>query len=202
MMSLGLAGACGGSTSEGSPLGGDGGGVDGQSVDSSSSSDGAACLMNDPIEGSACTPGQTVCSHGNICCIGYVFYCDPARNVWEKQGVGCACMVGDMDAGGGDAPSDAPPDVIVPHDAGPFACGPSVTCSANQYCTDQPPGIPGPDGSVIPDFFSCTDFPAACGATPTCACITPMLPPNCTQQPAAGCSQDAEGNITVHCLGV
>jgi hypothetical protein len=98
---------------------------------------------------------------------------------------------------------DAGRDVAPPHDAGPFSCGPTLTCSSAEFCTDQPPGIVAPDGGPIADYYACTPIPAACATTPTCACIQPTLPSNCQSTlPPASCVEDGAGHITVHCLGV
>lgn len=141
----------------------------------------AACLAT-PVEGSACTQGQSVCSEGgNICCIGYVWECDPTTNTWEKEGLGCACLP-------------------APLDAGPFACGPTMTCGGAQMCTDHPPGIEGPDGSTLPDAYECDSLPPACASTPTCGCVVQELEGSeCT---VSSCDDDGAGHITVHCLGV
>jgi hypothetical protein len=197
---LGLA-ACGGTSSTLAPSDGGPSGVDVN-----------ACLPTEPAEGAACVAGQSVCETGDPCCRGYIFVCTGGS--WTKEGLGCACPR-PIDSGA-DAPADAPSDVQVPEDApadapsdapddveradaGPFACGPMTTCSAAQFCTDQPPGVHVPDGSPGPDAFWCTAIPGACVATPTCACVKAQVGASCT---VYQCDDDGAGHVTVHCLGV
>jgi hypothetical protein len=127
---------------------------------------------------------------------------------WSKAGVGCACPEPPVDAGAVDAPSDvhvpadAPVDAPadVEHvDAGPFGCGPTLTCTAAQFCTDQPPGVNVPDGNVGPDAFWCSAIPSACAASPTCTCIKAQVVGSCS---VYKCDDDGAGHVTVHCLGV
>jgi hypothetical protein len=64
------------------------------------------------------------------------------------------------------------------------ACDPATT-----YCRTMTGGIPGSTSS-----YACLAFPAACGATPSCACL-----------PTASCSGICEtgsgGLLIVHCAG-
>lgn len=154
------------------------------SPDDAATGDGG-CLVQEPAEGTACGPGQSVCSTGDACCVGYVWGCDATTHKWKKWGLGCACRL--------DAGHDAP---AIPIDAGPFACG-NVTCGGSQYCTDHPPGIRGPDGSTFPDAYNCDPLPAACSGNPTCACVVPTLGGSCQ---VASCSASG-GHVTVTCLG-
>jgi hypothetical protein len=117
------------------------------------------------------------------CCAGYVWSC--VDGAWQKSGVGCACM---EDAGS--ETHDATGDVA--SDAGPFACG-SATCDANQICKVQAPGI---DGGT--ESRACEGVPSACASTPTCDCIKTKLP-GCT---ANACTTDAQGHVTVSCMGI
>lgn len=66
-----------------------------------------------------------------------------------------------------------------------FACGDALTClGGGEYCMVTLPGAPGAMRS-----FECRALPAACGATPTCACV---MPPRTAQ-----CTLSATGDITV-----
>ncbi len=175
--------ACGGTSV--SVIGDDGGGGD---ANGDANSGDGGCISPEPAEGSACTPGDAVCSSGgDVCCIGYIWNCDATTHKWAKLGLGCACRPPDS---GTDAPVG---------DAGPFACG-NVTCSGAQFCTDHPPGIPPPpDSGPLMDAYQCNAIPAGCAATPTCACIRATLGNSC-EMPM--CVDDGAGHITFHCLGV
>ncbi len=132
--------------------------------------DAAACLADEPTEGSACAPGQTVCSSGDPCCRGYVWSCDAATSTWRRFGLGCACVV----------------------DAGrtSVTCG-TQTCAANEYCTTAGGG-PRPLDGGNNTTYKCTQLPARCVATPTCACIHP--------EPSTGCScADVGGHPAITC---
>jgi hypothetical protein len=181
--------ACGGSTAsvvgDGNGNGGDDGGTDGASNTPDGSSDAAlgdgGCLATEPVEGSACTPGQSVCaSGGDICCIGYAWQCDPTTRTWRKEGVGCACIV---DAGS--------PDTGRP-DAGSFACGNDL-CNGAQYCLTVSGGAQLPDGGTN-SSSTCQDIPAACLATPTCACL------KAHQTTCGDMCSDQIGHLSVQCF--
>jgi hypothetical protein len=178
--------ACGGSTAS---VGGDGNGdgADGSADADSNGRDGSkdaamgdgSCL--EPVEGSACTPGQSVCaSGGDICCIGYAWLCDATTHTWKKEGVGCACI---RDAG--------PADTGRP-DAGPFACG-NDTCNGEQYCWTVSGGPQLPDGGT-PSSSTCQNIPAACLATPTCDCL------KAHQTSCGDMCRDDGGHLTVQCF--
>jgi len=130
-----------------------------------------------PREGASCSSGDVSCIQGNPCCEGK-WQCTNGK--WTLLQFGCAC--GGFDA----APTDSG------YDAGPFTCGGS-SCTAAQYCVDQQPGIP--DAS---DSFSCTNIPAACASTPTCACV--KANGACAQTAVASCTE-MSGHVTVKCMG-
>jgi hypothetical protein len=181
-----LAG-CGGSTGTSSSA--NDGGPDAVSptdagLDRSAPGDGG-CIT--PVVGEACTSGEVACQPSDPCCAGYEWTCSSSSGTWQQAGLGCACQV---DAG--------------PHDAGPFACG-STTCAGDAYCEDHPPGIVGPDGSTLPDAFTCSSLPSSCASNPTCACIEATLPAQdvcSTKTPGVTCSDDGAGHVILHCLGV
>lgn len=184
-----VAGACGGTTSS---IDADDAGTDGASGDASADvSHGDGGCVN-PVEGAACSSSDTACGpSGDPCCIGYVWMCDATTHRWVKEGLGCACS----------PPPDAS-DAHAKNDGGPWACGSGATeatCGGDQYCQDHPPGIPGPDGSVLPDAYQCLGFPSSCAANPTCACVVPTLSGgSCT---VTSC-EEHDGHVVVHCMGV
>ena len=191
---LGLASGCGGTTSPGLDDQTADAAVDGAATDASGSAD-AACVV--ATVGAACSAASAACQPADPCCAGYLWTCDPSTHVWEKAGLGCAC-VGPGDAGGSDA------DASRAEDAGPFACG-GLTCPGDAYCTDTPPGINFADGGRPPDYFACTKIPASCAATPTCACIEASLPSGdacSTRSPAVTCVDQGAGRVTLHCQGI
>lgn len=134
-------------------------------------------------QGASCKPSDVACgTGGDVCCTGF-FACMSGK--WVQEYPGCACMV-DFDAGKDAAPADA----------GPFTCGPSLTCMPGSYCVDQPPGVAF-DGGPPPDYFSCDPIPAACAATPTCACVKAN---GACPTSVVSCDESG-GHVTVHCLG-
>ncbi|MGH7295315.1 MAG: hypothetical protein ACRELB_10290 [Polyangiaceae bacterium] len=197
-----LAAACGGSTrsSQVTPPGddvlgddyaGDAAGVDATS-DASDAGDAAVDSTGDggcisPTVGESCASGQTACQPQDPCCAGYVWVCTAtggAAGTWQQEGLGCACNVGTGDGG-------------------PFACG-SHTCTGQQFCEVQPPGIAFADGGTPPTAYTCTTVPPACAASPTCACIESTIPPQdvcSTQTPGVSCNDDGAGHVTIDCLG-
>jgi hypothetical protein len=95
-------------------------------------------------------------------------------------------------------------------EGGPFACGPYLTCSADEYCFDNEQGTdasawcgdasayeagvcppwPG-EWSCVPLFSSC----GACSRTVTCACVPPSNDGGC----GCTCIDDGVGHITYRC---
>jgi hypothetical protein len=67
-------------------------------------------------------------------------------------------------------------------------------------CTDMTPGIAFPDGGTPPDYLSCGTIPNECTATPTCDCVVTALKKGSFCYPSA-CKADAQGNLTVTCMG-
>lgn len=66
-----------------------------------------------------------------------------------------------------------------------FACGPAITCLGGaELCAVTLPGVPGASPR-----YECRALPAACGARPTCACIS--------ETPSTQCTQSAAGDLTV-----
>lgn len=198
-----LLAGCSGSTSTDTTPGSGGNGVTDGAAEGAAD---AGCVT--AAEGAGCSASQIPCMPtGDPCCIGYMWTCDPTSGTWHKSGLGCACTVQDAaeetvtdatsDSKDGAPDGDAP--VETSFDAGgPFACG-STTCPADQICTGRPPGIPV-ETSPPPIYYSCMDFPAACKSTPTCECVkTNINPGMCT---VTDCSIDAEGNITLGCMGI
>lgn len=155
----------------GSPGDGDGGDAGLQRGD-------GGCVY--PVMGAACGKSDVPCDKGNLCCDG-AWTCDTASGKWTKLYGGCACL---------------PPDAG--WDAGPFTCGPTATCTASQVCEDHPPGIAYADGGAPPHWYQCTAVPAACADYPTCACV--KAAGACSPSQVASCD-DANGHVTVHCLG-
>jgi hypothetical protein len=134
-----------------------------------------------PKKDAACSTGDVSCIQGNICCEGQ-WKCQNGK--WNLLQAACAC-------GGADAaPTDSGYDAG--YDAGPFACG-GMMCTPSQYCVDQAPGIA--DAS---DSFTCTNIPAACATTPTCACV--KANGACIQTAVSSCDE-VSGHVTVHCMG-
>ena len=71
-------------------------------------------------------------------------------------------------------------------DAGrPFACGDTLRCDLNaEFCR----GVSG--GVMAGTRYGCEPIPAACAASPTCACVVP-------EPGASTCRQEADGSIHV-----
>ena len=53
-----------------------------------------------------------------------------------------------------------------------FACGERTCDSRTQFCEAFQAGVALPDGGMPPTSYTCSPIPAACAATPDCACIT------------------------------
>ncbi len=70
-----------------------------------------------------------------------------------------------------------------------FACGHGFCDDATQYCQKTTSDVGG-----FPDFYQCLSLPAACGATPSCACLDdPCV--------SISCENVADGSILVTCPG-
>jgi hypothetical protein len=69
-----------------------------------------------------------------------------------------------------------------------FACGPRFCTHATQYCEAM---IGGPAGAA--GNYGCQLLPAACGTTPTCACLAG------TAQ-CGNCQMSTAGDLTTRCL--
>jgi hypothetical protein len=103
------------------------------------------CLETEPLVGSCCEVGQSICGTGDPCCVGYVWACTEenvcdidgchVEHWWEMEGLGCACPV---EAGGPDASHDAKPDVA-PHEAGLVPCG-TQACPPTDICVTTESG--------------------------------------------------------------
>jgi hypothetical protein len=136
----------------------------------------ASCVSGTP--GGQCGDALTppTCVRGSWTCAPGTIPITECACVGRPPGSGCVCTPSGWSCGGGDAGTDS--------GARTFACGERLTCRSNaQYCYVFIGGAPG----SVPSY-SCMDLPAACGATPTCAC----LPRN----PAASCSMSG-GDLTV-----
>jgi hypothetical protein len=72
--------------------------------------------------------------------------------------------------------------------AGQFACGPRFCARGSQYCQAS---FGGPAGG--PGTYTCNALPAACGNTPTCACLSGTA---C----GATCAMSASGDLTTSCF--
>lgn len=72
---------------------------------------------------------------------------------------------------------------------GQFSCGAHFCASQTQYCERVMSDVSG-----IPDSFSCKPLPAACGLTPTCACLSGVV---CSSM----CSETANGDLVLVCPG-
>jgi hypothetical protein len=84
-----------------------------------------------------------------------------------------------------------------PRSCAAFACG-TTTCAQGSICLDQPPGIAFPDGGTPADSYECVSIPAACTATPDCACVTKAI--NGSNCRVASCTEK-DGNVFVGCIG-
>jgi hypothetical protein len=73
-------------------------------------------------------------------------------------------------------------DVPVP-EPGEFVCK-WTTCATGALCLDTQPAGDGCEEA------KCADLPAECAGDPTCACIAPLFN-------TSGCTEDADGNITL-----
>jgi hypothetical protein len=71
--------------------------------------------------------------------------------------------------------------------SGTFTCGPRFCTHGTQYCEAITGGPAGAAGN-----YSCQPLPAACGATPTCACLADARCGNCTMS--------TDGDLTTRCL--
>jgi hypothetical protein len=133
---------------------------------------GGGCVS--PTVGESCSPGEAACQPPNPCCAGYEWGC--VAGAWQQEGLECACTTA------------------------PFACG-TTTCSEGFYCEVQPPGIALPDSGVAAGY-SCLPLPAACAASPSCACLGAALGDGepCSPSFGAMCTVDAAGNVTVTCI--
>ena len=58
--------------------------------------------------------------------------------------------------------------------AGTFACGPRFCMKGMQFCERRPSGMTGVAGT-----YTCKALPAACGATPACACLSAVSCASC-----------------------
>lgn len=100
----------------------------------------------------------------------------------EGQVAGNACA---GRAGGHDVSAKgdckAPPDT--------FSCGPSFCMVGAQYCQVQISDVGG-----YPDEFACKSIPAACGTSPSCACLK-------SEPCGEMCKADSSGNLRVTCPG-
>jgi hypothetical protein len=156
------------------------------------------CIV--PTEGQSCTKDDKACQPADPCCAGYLWICNPS-GTWEKSGVGCAC--GPFDTGtrydaadASDAFDASDASDAIAADVGPFACGTSLVCRDDEICLVRASGVPTDGGPVY--SYECDPFPAACAATPTCACIEAHAPASCTPD---SCTLDASGRATLGCLG-
>jgi hypothetical protein len=180
--------ACGGSTSSSNGGTDDGGATDATTDGTGARGDGG-CFVSEPVEGSACSLGQTICDSGNACCRGYAWSCETGANLttgtWKKLGLGCACVpdAGQNDAGQTEAGQS---------DAGPFGCG-SSTCNGAQYCQVVSGGAQLPDGGTNTSS-QCIDIPPACASNPTCDCIKQ------NGQTCGDLCSVQNGHIEVQCL--
>jgi hypothetical protein len=71
---------------------------------------------------------------------------------------------------------------------GMFACGSTFCAKGTQYCEAMVGGAVSNPGS-----YACHSFPAACGATPTCSCLTGAAT-------CGNCTMSAAGDLTTSCL--
>jgi hypothetical protein len=69
--------------------------------------------------------------------------------------------------------------------AGTFACGPRFCTKGSQFCERRPSGTTGVAG-----MFTCRALPAACGASPTCACLSGVSCASCVL---------SDGDLTTAC---
>lgn len=76
-----------------------------------------------------------------------------------------------------------------PAPEGQYGCGPAFCGLGSQYCRHAVSDVGG-----IPDGWECQPLPAACGKTPTCACMTGEA---CSDW----CTTAALGEVTLTCPG-
>jgi hypothetical protein len=171
------------------------------SSDSGTTADGSTDASTDtasgcitPKEGAACKSTDVLCpGFEGGCCAGFLWTCDATKG-WVRSGLGCPCTSdASVDTSTTDAADAADTKV---GDGGAFACGTAKTCAPGDFCKEQAPGIPGPDGGTLPSTFDCNPMPDACTSTPTCDCVKANVP-GCT----GICNTDARGNVTMHCMG-
>ncbi len=129
------------------------------------------------LAGGQCIVGIWPDDAGYTCPPGYV----PSSLSCAPAGGDC-CVPGVKDGGSSDGSS--------------FACG-NMTCSADQYCTVHPPGIPTDAGSS--NSYECDPIPGICALTPTCACIEPLVGPSC---PMPTSCDDTGGGVVIQCTGL
>jgi hypothetical protein len=134
----------------------------------------AYCDLNN----NSCLPGPGICKSRPLDCInpipGKVCGCNGIvyNSECEANGSGQ-----DISAAGG---CTAP--------AGLFACGPYFCTHGSQYCEAMIGGA-----ITNPGSYACHDLPTACGATPSCACLSG------TAQ-CGNCLASANGDLTTRCL--
>ena len=120
--------------------------------------------------GAICRPRPQACvlSYAPVCaCDGHVY-----GNACEASSAGQ-----DVSASGGCAPP-----------TGLFACGPNFCRHGSEYCEAK---VGGP--VTNPGNHACHPLPAACGATPSCACLAGLAM-------CGACSVSAAGDSKTACL--
>jgi len=170
--------------------GGAGGGVGGAAGGAGGSVGGAGGASGVPCGAITCAATQFCDWAGNTCAglepmgtcrarpqgcttaIDTVCGCDGA--VYSNPCAASAAGADISEAGGCSAP------------AGTFACGPRFCMKGMQFCERRPSGMTGVAGT-----YTCKALPAACGATPACACLSAVS--------CAACVLSAAGDLTTAC---
>jgi hypothetical protein len=156
----------------------------------------AAACGGSTTSGTDCVPVPLHCAGAcgataNPSCVNGQWVCPEVPNI--------AC---DVDASSLDASHDSASDARADGsdaslgDGGPFACGPMKVCDRTQYCEEASGGPPPPPDSGPNVGYSCTSFPQACAATPTCACL--RANGVCGGGAVIDC-KEMDGDVTVSC---
>lgn len=130
------------------------------------------------IPNNSCVAGPGMCKPRPMDCItptpGKVCGCDGKVYNSECEANGSGQDISAL--GGCAAPS------------GLFPCGPTFCTHGTQYCEAMIGGVVTNPGS-----YACHNLPTACGATPSCACLTGSAQ-------CGNCLASTDGDLTTRCL--
>ncbi|HMF43827.1 MAG TPA: hypothetical protein VKQ32_24300, partial [Polyangia bacterium] len=180
----GAAGA-GGSGGAAGAAGASGGGGSGGTAGSGGADGGTTCTSS-----SGCSSTE-FCDHSDNRCTSTPAFCQPRPSgctavvdpVCGCDGnvYGSPCLANSAGTDISDQGGCTPPQ-------GMFACGPRFCMHGTQYCEAMLGPLPGNPGA-----YACHPLPAACGTTPTCACLQG------TAQ-CGNCTMSAGGDLSTACL--